>query len=67
MVGTSLAIQRLRLCSPNAGGTGLIPDWETEIPHAARHGKKKKNVYGKNTPNTGVLKLFGLKIIDFKF
>jgi len=32
---TSLAVQWLRLCSPNAGGTGSIPDGGTKIPHAA--------------------------------
>ena len=33
--GISLAVQWLRLCAPNAGGTGLIPGWGTKIPHAA--------------------------------
>ena len=27
--GTSLVVQWLRLCAPNAGGLGSIPDWET--------------------------------------
>ena len=26
----------------NAGGTGLIPDWRTKIPHAFQPKKKKK-------------------------
>ena len=40
--GTSLAVQWLRLCTRNAGGTGLIPDWGTKILHAAWHGQEKK-------------------------
>ena len=36
--GTSLAIQRLRLGTPNAGGMGSIPGRETNIPHAERRG-----------------------------
>ena len=40
--GTSLAVQWLRLHTPNAGGTGLIPGWRTKIPHAAWCGLKKK-------------------------
>ena len=32
--GASLAVQWLRLCISTAGGTGLIPDWGTRIPHA---------------------------------
>ena len=28
-------VQWLRLCAPNAGGLGLIPGWETKIPHTA--------------------------------
>ena len=35
-------VQWLRLCAPNARGTASIPGWRTEIPHATRHGKKKK-------------------------
>ena len=34
--GTSLAVQKLRLHAPNAGGLGLIPGWGsggTKIPH----------------------------------
>ena len=38
--GTSLVVQWLRLCAPNAGGLGSIPGWGTrshmqlKIPHA---------------------------------
>ena len=32
-LGTSLAVQWLRLHSSTAGGVGLIPDWRTKIPH----------------------------------
>ena len=35
-------VQWLRLHSPNAGGTGLIPGWGTKIKHAIQHGPKKK-------------------------
>ena len=36
-------VQWLRLCASNAGGgTGLIPDWGTGIPHAGWSKKKKK-------------------------
>ena len=33
-LGTSLAVQWLRLCTPNAGGMGSIPGQGTKIPHA---------------------------------
>ena len=39
--GTSLVVQWFRLCTPNAGGVGLIPGWRTKTPHAAWWGKKK--------------------------
>ena len=32
-MGTSLAVQWLRLCSPNAGDTGSIPGQGTKILH----------------------------------
>ena len=35
MLGTSLAVQWLRLYAPSAGSMGLIPGWGTKIPHAA--------------------------------
>ena len=41
-MGTSLAVQWLRLHASNAGGTGLIPGWGTKIPHAAGCSQKKK-------------------------
>lgn len=40
MMGTSLAVQWLRLCRPNAGGTGLIPGQGTKNPHATWRGLK---------------------------
>ena len=43
LVGTSLAVQWLRLSTSIAGGAGLIPGQGTKIPHAARCGRKKKN------------------------
>ena len=42
MLGTSLAVQWLRLCTPNAGGMGSIPGPRTKILHAAGHGQQKK-------------------------
>ena len=44
-LGTSLAVQWLRLRTSSAGGSGLIPGRGTKIPHAVRHGQggKKKN------------------------
>ena len=40
VVGTSLVVQWLRLCAPNAGGVGSIPGKGTKIPHATQHGQK---------------------------
>ena len=34
-------VQWLRLHTPNAEGTGSIPDRGTKIPHAARRGQKR--------------------------
>ena len=39
-LGTSLAVQWLRLYIPNAGGTCSIPGWGTKISHAAWCQKK---------------------------
>ena len=37
-MGTSLVVQRLRLCTPNAGGPRSTPGQGTKIPHiAAKH------------------------------
>ena len=41
-LGTSLAVQWLRLCAPSAGGMGSIPGRETEISHAVQRGQKPK-------------------------
>ena len=41
-MGTSLAVQWLRLGASNAGGMGSIPGWGTKIPHAVSWPKKKK-------------------------
>ena len=38
----SLAVQWLRLCASNAGGTSLIPGQRTKIPHAVWLGQKTK-------------------------
>ena len=42
-VGTSLVVQRLRLCASTAGGLGSIPDQGTKILHAAQNGQKVIN------------------------
>ena len=39
-MGTSLAVQWLRLCASSAGGMGSIPGQGTKIPHATQRGKK---------------------------
>ena len=39
--GTSLVVQWLRLCTPNAGGRDSIPGWGTKILHIAQGGRKK--------------------------
>ena len=44
-MGTSLAVQWLRLHTPNAGGTGSIPGQGTKIPRVAQCGLKKKELY----------------------
>ena len=41
---TSLAVQWLRLHAPNAGGTGSIPGWGTNILHTAWRGHEKKKI-----------------------
>ena len=47
-VGTSRAVQWLRLCASTAGGMGSIPGWETKTPHVVWHGQNKN----KNKPVT---------------
>ena len=37
-IGTSLAVQWLRLCASNEGSAGSIPGWGTKIPHTAWRG-----------------------------
>ena len=37
---TSLAVQWLRICTSNAGGTGSTPGQETKIPHPMPYGQK---------------------------
>ena len=45
-LGTSQAVQWLRLHASNAGGMGLIPGWGTNIPHASPCGKKGEKKKG---------------------
>ena len=40
--GTSLEVQWLRLRASDAGCAGLIPGWETKIPHATQRSQEKK-------------------------
>ena len=42
IIGNYLTVQWLGLHASTAGGTGLIPDQGTKIPHAMRCGQKKK-------------------------
>ena len=44
LLGTSLAVQWLRLHTSTSGVTGSIPGEGTKIPHAARHGQKRKKI-----------------------
>ena len=37
-----VGVQWLRLHASNAGAVGLIPGWETKIPHVMQHGQKIK-------------------------
>ena len=46
-IGTSLAVQWLRLCASSAGGVGSIPGCGTKIPHVTQCGPNKKT----KTPN----------------
>ena len=41
-LGTSLAVQWLRLHTSNLGVAGSIPGWGNKIPHAAWRGPKIK-------------------------
>ena len=47
-MGTSLAGQWLRYCTPNAGGMGSIPGQGTTILYAAGTAQKKKKKEKKN-------------------
>ena len=39
-MGNSLVVHWLRLHASSMGALGLIPGWETKIPHAMWHGQK---------------------------
>ena len=43
LLGTSLAVQWLRLHASTAGGTGSIPSWGTKIPPASWCGQNNNN------------------------
>ena len=40
--GTSLVVQRLRLCTCSLGDTGALPSQGAKIPHATWHSQKQK-------------------------
>ena len=56
-LGTSLAVQWLRLCTPTSGATGSIPGLGNKNPHATERSKKEKKIQyigkrvGKETPS----------------
>ena len=53
--GTSLVVQKLRLCPSSARGVGSTPGWGTEIPRAVCHGQKmkiNKTFFKRNTEKT---------------
>ena len=43
VLGFFLVVQWLRLCTPNAGSTSLIPNWETKIPDVVRCSQNLKS------------------------
>ena len=43
LLGTSLAVQWLRLCTSTTGGVGSIPSRGTKIPHATQRGQNVNN------------------------
>ena len=45
LIGTSLAVQQLRLRACTAWGAGLIPAWATKNQQATWHGQKKPKNY----------------------
>ena len=62
-MGTSLAVQWLRLCASNAGGMDSIPGWGTKIPHGVakkkeKKKKKKKEKMGAKTTKVRTTKFF---------
>ena len=68
-MGTSLAVQRLRLCASTAGGAGSIPGWGTKIPHAVRRGQKvkKQNKSSDEKENTHrLVKMYRMLIFCFR-
>ena len=42
ILGTSLTVQGLRLCTSNAGGTVSTPGWQAKISHASQ--TKNQNI-----------------------
>ena len=52
-LGTSLAVQWLRLCASTAGGTGSIPVQGTKILHARAVQQKKKKKRIVHCPQEG--------------
>ncbi len=40
--GQSVVAHWLKICASTAGGMGLIPHWETKIPHTTQPEKRKE-------------------------
>ena len=54
-------VQRLRLRTPNAGGTGLIPGQGTKIPHAAQRSQQQQKKFNGITLPLPIISLFNFK------
>ena len=55
-------VQWLRLCTSNTGDAGLIPGWESKIPHAVRHGLQKLKI-NKQTKMLGLHKTHAFLVL----
>ena len=57
-LGTFLEVQLLRLSASTAGGTGLIPSWETKILQGVQHGQGRKKIKENTLLVIGFLLIF---------
>ena len=64
--GTSPVVQWLRLCIPNAGDMGSVPDLGTKIVHATGYGQKilKRNLLEMFSLKQDYSSLLIIKITD---